>query len=175
MFMLAECYSEELGIEKDEHLASEWIEKAASLNCPGAIHKQAMGILKALHFKNPENVHKMLSFCESSEELNFNDTLTMGSEQDHVLSPLSPPRARGKSSSPLRLSKDARRQDKNKSMTQIDSNADEEHIREEEDGLNLEFAVQLLLRAAELGNVAAKTDLGILFELANDDEKAIKW
>jgi hypothetical protein len=46
---------------------------------------------------------------------------------------------------------------------------------EEEDSLYLQTAVNLLLQAAEEGFIAAKTDLGILFELAMDPEKAIRY
>jgi hypothetical protein len=46
---------------------------------------------------------------------------------------------------------------------------------EEEDSLYLQTAVNLLLQAAEEGFIAAKTDLGILFELAMDPEKAVRY
>jgi TPR repeat protein len=42
MLMLANCYSQGLGVDLDEHLSTQWIEKAASIGCPGALHKQGV-------------------------------------------------------------------------------------------------------------------------------------
>jgi hypothetical protein len=63
----------------------------------------------------------------------------------------------------------------NSGVNTVNSTADDLRVRKDEDGFNLESAVQLLLHAAELGFVAAKTDLGILFELGTDYENALKW
>ena len=57
----------------------------------------------------------------------------------------------------------------------LDTSCDDLKYKEDENNSDLELAIQLLLRAAERGFVAAKTDLGILFELAFDYENAVKW
>ena len=227
--MLAECYSGEFGLDRDEHLSSEWIEKATLLNCPGAMHKKAKKILKVLDFTNQDNIHKILSFFESQEvenEIELNDsTYTPGSEIDQIVSPLSTFRSsnrkyknknRGRSQSPMielasgeglgSISKGEEQEEGKKSgeydsMTEklpdntpglsnttmndtrsdkggrengeMDNNNNDEYY--DSDYSNLELAVQLLLKSAELNFVAAKTDLGILFELAADDQRAVEW
>ena len=228
--MLAECYTGEFGLEKDEHLSSEWIEKATLLNCPGAMHKKAKKILKVLDCTNQDNIHKILSFFESPQganEIDLNDsTYTPGSEIDQIASPLSTFRSnnrkyrnkkKGRSQSPMKESlsggedlgstSKGEEQEEGKRSGEFDnikeklpdnspgmSNTTMNDTKSEKEGRengemddynnndyydsdysNLELAVQLLLKSAELNFVAAKTDLGILFELAADDQRAVEW
>ena len=249
MLMLAECYRGEYGLDKDEHLSAEWIEKAVLLNCPGAMHKKAKQILKLLDFTNQQNIYKILTFFQSSgganeiEFYNNDNTYTPGSELDQVASPLSTfrnnsrsknknknknkDRSRspmqelasteyidehdenriddyngGKSQREKELRGEGRPIDRNldqlsaisPSNTSTDTNVnamrnirrgreseesnndnDNDDDYYDDDYLNLESAIQLLLKSAELNFVAAKTDLGILHELAQDCKKAADW
>ena len=191
MLMLAECYSEELGLEKDEHMAAQWIDKAAGLGCPGAMHRKAMHILKAIEFSNPDKVNQVLCDFEDTYDSGFGD-MTVRSEMDQSNSPLNSSRGRAMSASPLRRSADGRNKggtsERNRDRSterDIERNMvatpglntiqDDLMDRDEEDNEKLQYAMQLLLQAAEMDFVAAKTDLGILFELSADDEKALKW
>ena len=202
--MLAECYSEELGIEKDEYLSSEWIDKAIELNCAGAMHRKAKNILRTQEHSNSDSINQILSFIESNDENendNFNDYETSRSEidqnQNNQISSPQSTRSRGKSSSPNRkksennnssnnnfsVNKNSQnylstnklsRNNLNLSLN-LETSCDDLKYKEDENNSDLELAIQLLLRAAERGFVAAKTDLGILFELAFDYENAVKW
>lgn len=186
--MLAECYSEERGLEKDEHMAAQWIDKAAALGCPGAMHRKAMQILKAIEFSNPDKVNRVLCDFDDTYDSGFGD-MTLRSELDQSLNTS---RGRAMSASPSRRnSTDSRRKgsnernrdrsterdiERNMLVTTGASNLQDDLVdRDEEDNEKLQFAMQLLLQAAELDFVSAKTDLGILFELSSDDEKALKW
>ena len=189
MLMLAECYSEERGLEKDEHLSSEWVDKAAQLGCPGALHRKAMQTLRALEFSHPDEVSKALNNFEDTYESGFGD-MDLGSAMDDSLSPGRSIRGRGASRSPSKgkstedganksnerqrdrsTERDIERQMRNGSTASHDDRMD----RDDEEDENLQYAMQLLLQAAEKDFVAAKTDLGILFEMASDNEKAFKW
>lgn len=189
MLMLAECYSEERGLEKDEHLSSEWIDKAAQLGCPGALHKKAMQTLRGLEFSHPDEVSKALNNFEDTYESGFGD-MDLGSVMDDSLSPTRSIRGRGESRSPSRgkstedganksnerqrdrsTERDIERQMRNGSTASHDDRMD----RDDEEDENLQCAMQLLLQSAEKDFVGAKTDLGILFEMASDHEKAFKW
>lgn len=192
MLMLAECYSTASGLEKDEHMASEWLERATELRCPGALYRKAMRILRDLEF-SPDKVRKLLCNFDDTYESGFGDTLP-GSEVDQMSSPSRSSRGRAMSACPLMRSRTEgqlhgnssdRRRDRDRSTErEIEMNMRSSQIRQsretvidrdEEDEENFQHAMQLLRESAERGFVAAKTDLGNMFELAADDDSAFRW
>jgi TPR repeat protein len=192
MLMLSECYSAASGLEKDEHMSSEWLERAAELRCPGALYKKAMRILRDLEF-SPDKVRKLLCNFDDTYESGFGDT-TPGSEVDQLSSPSRSSRGRAMSACPLMRSRtegqlhgnssDSHRNRDRSTEREIEMNMRSSQVRQsretmidrdEEDEENFQHAMQLLRESAERGFVAAKTDLGNMFELAADEESAFRW
>eukprot|EP00596_Hydrurales_sp_CCMP1899_P003460 CAMPEP_0119049084 /NCGR_PEP_ID=MMETSP1177-20130426/62692_1 /TAXON_ID=2985 /ORGANISM="Ochromonas sp, Strain CCMP1899" /LENGTH=873 /DNA_ID=CAMNT_0007025861 /DNA_START=409 /DNA_END=3030 /DNA_ORIENTATION=+ len=207
MLMLSSCYSQGLGVDLDEHVASQWVEKAAAMGCPGALHKQAIQMLRALEFRDTDYVSKLMIYLEP-RDIKPTDNIMFHSFNGSVMDLSSPKRSTKKnidlnmsirSSGDLSKSLIYPRGEPTKSLKQgisplkqgisplrgrgerlnnndtDNSMIDNLRDQEEEDSLYLQTAVSLLLQAAEAGFIAAKTDLGILFELAMDPEKAIRW
>ena len=168
MFMLGECYNNGHGVEKNNETGHFWLSKAVALGHPNAMHKNAMQVLKELDFHDADYLRTVLANLDHGQHLENPSPVPWVSLSSPLPSPWNhhhqPPTT---STTPVST--------RSRSNSADISVLNDARAQKDLDAVFLQQAIQLLFHAAQRGLVTAKTDLGVLFELAGDVLRAIDW